>query len=159
MTSPSSIFPLRSAFRELAAFGLPLWNPWLHGGQPVLSNPSYAAFYPPSWLIFAASPIHTIHMLVLLHGAIAFAGAWRLARHFGCSRGVAALAGVGYLGCGAYLSLLSAFTLYCSMAWFPWLLVWGDRALRPLEGSPGGGRRCSPAVSWACSSSMASPRP
>jgi hypothetical protein len=128
--------PLRSAFRELAAFGLPLWNPWLHGGQPVLSNPSYAAFYPPSWLIFAVSPVHTITLLVLLHGAIAFAGGWRLARHFVCSRGVAALAGVGYLGCGAYLSLLSAFTLYCSLAWFPWLLVWADRTLRPREGEP-----------------------
>jgi hypothetical protein len=128
--------PLRSAFRELAASGLPLWNPWLHGGQPVLSNPSYGAFYPPSWLIFAVSPATTIELLVLLHGAIAFAGAWRLARHFGCGRGVAALAGIGYLGCGSYLSLLSAFTLYCSMAWFPWLLLWGDRTLRPREGEP-----------------------
>lgn len=128
--------PLRFAFRELAAFGLPLWNPWLHGGQPVLSNPSYAAFYPPSWLIFAVSPAHTITLLVLLHGAIAFAGAWRLARHFGGSRGVAALAGVGFLGCGAYLSLLSSFTLYCSLAWFPWLLIWGDRTLRPRQDEP-----------------------
>jgi hypothetical protein len=128
--------PLRSTFRELATFGLPLWNPWLHGGQPVLSNPSYGAFYPPSWLVFAVPPVYTITLLVLLHGAIAFAGAWRLARHFGCSRGVAALAGVGYLGCGAYLSLLSAFTLYCSLAWFPWLLVWADRMLRPREGEP-----------------------
>jgi hypothetical protein len=133
---PRFHLPLRSAFRELAAFGLPLWNPWLHGGQPVLSNPNYAAFYPPSWLILAVSPVHTITLLALLHGAIAFAGAWRLARHFGCSRGVAALAGVGYLGCGAYLSLLSAFTLYCSLAWFPWLLVWADRTLRPREGEP-----------------------
>jgi hypothetical protein len=128
--------PLRSTFRELAAFGLPLWNPWLHGGQPVLSNPSYGAFYPPSWLVFAVPPVTTITLLVLLHGAIAFAGAWRLARHFGCGRAVAALAGVGFLGCGAYLSLLSAFTLYCSLAWFPWLLVWGDRTLRPREGEP-----------------------
>ena len=37
---------------------------------------------------------------------------------------------VGYVGCGAYLSLLSAFTLFCSMAWFPWVLLWADRALR-----------------------------
>ncbi len=128
--------PLRATFRELAAFGLPVWNPWLHGGQPVLSNPSYGAFYPPSWLIFAVSPVLTFKLLVLLHGAIVFAGAWRLARHFGCSRGVAALAGIGFLGCGAYLSLLSAFTLYCSLAWFPWLLLWGDRTLRPAAGEP-----------------------
>jgi hypothetical protein len=122
--------PLRQAFRELASHGLPTWNPWLNGGQPLLSNPSYAAFYPPSWLIFAVPPHYLFSVLAFLHGAIAFAGAWRLARHFGCDRGAAALAAVGYAGGGAYLSLLSAYTLYCSMAWFPWALAWADEALR-----------------------------
>lgn len=129
--------PLRVAFRELAAHGLPTWNPWLHGGQPLLSNPSYAAFYPPTWLIFAVPPHYALSLLAFLHGAIAFAGAWRLARHLGCGRGAAALAAVGYAGCGAYLSLLSAYTLFCSMAWFPWVLAWADQALRAedrLEG-------------------------
>ncbi len=122
--------PLRAAFRELAAHGLPTWNPWLNGGQPLLSNPSYAAFYPPSWLVFAVPPQYLFSVLAWLHGAIAFAGAWRLARHLGCNRGAAALAAVGYAGCGAYLSLLSAYTLFCSMAWFPWVLAWADEALR-----------------------------
>jgi hypothetical protein len=129
--------PLRAAFRELAAHGLPTWNPWLNGGQPLLSNPSYAAFYPPGWLIFAVPPHYALSLLAFLHGAIAFAGAWRLARHLGCGRGAAALAAVGYAGCGAYLSLLSAYTLFCSMAWFPWVLAWADQALRaedPLDG-------------------------
>ncbi|HEY0511183.1 MAG TPA: hypothetical protein VGH73_04725 [Thermoanaerobaculia bacterium] len=126
--------PLRLAFRELAAYGLPAWNPWLHGGQPLLSNPSYAAFYPPSWLVFAVPPSYLFSLLALLHGGIAFAGAWRLARHLGCGRGAAALAAVGYAGSGAYLSLLSAYTLFCSMAWFPWVLLWADQALRAPAG-------------------------
>jgi hypothetical protein len=126
--------PLRTSFRDLAEFGLPMWNPWLHGGQPILSNPSYGSFYPPSWLIFAAPPHYALSLMVLLHAAIAFAGAWRLARHFGCGRGVAALAAVGYVGCGAYLTLLSAYTLFGSMAWFPWVVAWGDAALREPEG-------------------------
>lgn len=126
--------PLRAAFRDLAAFGLPTWNPWLNGGQPLLSNPSYAAFYPPSWLVFAVPPSYLFGLLALLHAALAFAGAWRLARHFGCGRGAAALAAVGYSGSGAYLSLLSAYTLFCSMAWFPWVLLWADQALRAPAG-------------------------
>src|SRR4029077_19885561 len=44
---------------------------------------------------------------------------------------------VGYAGCGAYLSLLSAFTLFCSMAWFPWVLLWADQALRAPGGADG----------------------
>ncbi len=126
--------PLRSAFRDLTRFGLPVWNPWLHGGQPVLSNPSYGAFYPPSWLIFLAPPAYALSLMAVLHAAIAFAGAWRLARHFGCGRGAAALAGVGYVGCGVYFSLLSAYNLFGSMAWLPWVLAWGDEALRTPVG-------------------------
>ena len=126
--------PLRFAFRELAAFGLPLWNPWLHGGQPLLSNPSYGAFYPPSWLVLAIPPYYALSWLAVLHVALAFAGAWRLARRLGCGRDVAALAGIGYSGCGAYLSQLNAYTLLLSLAWLPWLLAWADEALRAPRG-------------------------
>ncbi|HSF41502.1 MAG TPA: hypothetical protein VLT87_17010 [Thermoanaerobaculia bacterium] len=121
--------PLRTAFRWLVELGVPGWNPWLHGGQPVLSNPSYAAFYPPSWLVFLVAPHYALSLLVLLHAGIGLAGAWALARRLGCGRGGAALAAVGYAGCGALLSLLSAFTLFSSMAWFPWVLFFGDAAL------------------------------
>ncbi len=126
--------PLRATFKELAAFGPPVWNPWLHGGQPILSNPSYGSFYPPSWLIFLTPPAYALSLMAVLHGGVAFAGAWRLARHFGCGRGPAALAGVGYIGCGAVLSLLSSYTLFGSMAWLPWVLAWADEALRLPQG-------------------------
>ncbi|MFL6293719.1 MAG: hypothetical protein ACJ759_22730 [Thermoanaerobaculia bacterium] len=126
--------PLRATFRWLAEQGLPVWNPWLNGGQPVLSNPSYAAFYPPSWLVLALPPAYALNLLVVLHAAIAFAGAWWLARRLGAGRGGAALAAVGYTGSGTLLSLISALTLFCSMAWFPWFLGWADAALRAEPG-------------------------
>lgn len=126
-----SIFhlPLRAAFRELASFGLPQWNPWLHGGQPILSNPSYAAFYPPSWLVLVVPPAYALSLLALLHAALAFGGAWYLARRLGCGRGAAALAGLAFSGSGAYLSMLSAYTLLWGITWLPWMLAWGDAAL------------------------------
>jgi len=122
--------PLRLTFRNLAAFGLPVWNPFLNGGQPILSNPSYGAFYPPSWLVFAVPPYFALSLLTILHAGLAFAGAWFLARRLGCGRGAAALAAVGFSGCGVFLSLLSALTLLWSLAWLPWLLAWADEALR-----------------------------
>ncbi len=126
--------PLRTAFRELTAFGLPEWNPWLHGGQPILSNPNYGAFYPPGWLVLAVPPTYALSLLAALHAALAFAGAWWLARRLGCGRGAAALAGVGYSGCGVYLSLLNAFAMLTGFAWLPWLLGWADAALRAPKG-------------------------
>src|SRR5436305_5424367 len=137
---PTFHLPLRTSFRELAAFGLPVWNPWLHGGEPVLSNPSYAAFYPPSWLVLAVPPAYALSLLAVLHAAIAFAGAWWLARRLGARRGAAALAALGFTGSGASLSLLNAFTLFCRMAWFPWVLAAGDAALRGDAQGPGGRR-------------------
>jgi hypothetical protein len=121
--------PLRASFARLAAHGLPLWNPYLNGGQPLLSNPSYAAFYPPSWLVLVLAPARALSVLVVLHAAIGFAGAFFFARRLGAGRGAASLAALGYTGSGAALSLISAFTLFCSMAWFPWFLAWGDAAL------------------------------
>jgi len=126
--------PLRAAFRWLAEEGLPVWNPWLNGGQPVLSNPSYAAFYPPSWLVLVIPPAYALSLLVVLHAGIAFAGAWWLARRLGSGRGGAALAAIGFTGSGALLSLISALTLFSSMAWFPWFLGWSDEALRAEPG-------------------------
>jgi hypothetical protein len=128
--------PLRVCFARLAARGLPLWNPYLNGGQPILSNPSYAAFYPPSWLALALPPARALSLLVVLHAGIAFAGAFHLARRLGCGRSAAALAALGYTGSGAALSLVSALTLFCSMAWFPWLLAWGDAALTATAWRP-----------------------
>ncbi|HXO27834.1 MAG TPA: hypothetical protein VOA80_10845, partial [Thermoanaerobaculia bacterium] len=135
--------PLRVCFRNLVAGGvLPLWNPWLNGGQPILSNPSYAAFYPPTWLALPLPPEYALSVLAMLHAAIAFAGAWRLARRLGAGKGAAALAAVGYTGSGALLSLLEAYTLFCSMAWLPWVLALGDDALR----RPAGGTWRRPAL-------------
>jgi len=135
--------PLRVCFRNLVAGGvLPLWNPWLNGGQPILSNPGYAAFYPPTWLALPLPPEYALSVLAMLHAAIAFAGAWRLARRLGAGKGAAALAAVGYTGSGALLSLLEAYTLFCSMAWLPWVLALGDDALR----RPAGGTWRRPAL-------------
>jgi hypothetical protein len=126
--------PLRLTFRQLAALGPPVWNPWLNGGQPILSNPSYGAFYPPSWLVLAVPPHYALTLMTVLHVALAFAGAWFLARRLGCGRGAAALAAVGFSGCGAFLSLLSSLNLLWSLAWFPWPLAWADAALRTPPG-------------------------
>ncbi len=126
--------PLRLTFRNLAAFGLPAWNPFLNGGQPILSNPSYGAFYPPSWLVFAVPPHYALSLLTIFHAGLAFAGAWFLARRLGCGRGAAALAAVGFSGCGVFLSLLGALNLLWSLAWFPWPLAWAEQALSAAPG-------------------------
>jgi hypothetical protein len=45
------------------------------------------------------------------------------------------LAGIGYTGCGAYLSLLNALGMLMGFAWLPWFLGWADAALRAPRGA------------------------
>lgn len=121
--------PLRVDLARLAAGGLPAWNPYLYGGQPLLSNPSYAAFYPPTWIAFALPPAYALSVSVVLHALIGLAGAWVLARRLGCGREAAALAAAGFAGGGATVSLLHASNLFTGIVWLPWVLAWGDAAL------------------------------
>ena len=121
--------PLRGEFRALAAHGLPRWNPLLHGGDAILSNPHYSAFYPATWLLLPLEPTNAIRWLILLHAVLALFGAYRLLRRLGC-RGVAAGFGaVAYAGGGTFVGLAGTLLMFTGMAWLPWLLAWGEDLL------------------------------
>lgn len=114
--------PLRAAFAQAFDSGNPGWNSLTQGGQPLLSDPSYAAFYPPTWLNLIL-PIHrAISLLVFAHALLAASGAWRLARRLGCREDVALLAATSYASGGPFVSLIHAHPMLPAMAWFPWML-------------------------------------
>lgn len=119
--------PLRTALLQATEVGLPTWNAGIHGGQAILSNPNYAAFYPPTWLMLLVPVHYSISLVILLHAAIAFFGARRLARHLGCSPGPALMAGVGFAFGGAALATTNLLTTFCGLAWMPWILYGCDR--------------------------------
>ncbi len=130
--------PLRQAMATMVHAGeLPEWNPAIHGGQPILSNPNYAAFYPPSWLGLVLPVGYAMGLLVILHAGWALAGAWRLLRQLGAAPDAAALGAMGFAASSWFLSLTSTFNFYCSMAWFPWVLAATERAFcHPRGQSP-----------------------
>lgn len=122
--------PLRQVVVELVRHGeLPEWNRWIHGGQPILSNPNYAAFYPPAWLGIVLPLPYALNLLVLAHAAWALVGSWRLLRRLGAGSEAAALGAMGFAASSWFLSLTSTFNFFCSMAWFPWALAAGEEAL------------------------------
>lgn len=119
--------PLREVAARLVAAGeLPEWNRFIHGGQPILSNPNYAAFYPPTWLALAVPVPYALGLLVPLHAALALGGAWRLLRRLGAGTEAGGLGAMGFACSSWFLSLPNTFTSFCSMAWFPWVLAAGQ---------------------------------
>lgn len=121
--------PLRTLLAEAWAEGFPWWNAALHGGQPILSNPNYAAFYPPTWLAFLLPPTLAVQLTLLLHAAWAYAGSWRLARSLDCRPWIAVFAAVAFTAGGAFVSSATLLTLFCGLAWTPWILLWAGRLL------------------------------
>ncbi len=102
----------------------------LHGGQPILSNPNYAAFYPPTWLGLLFEPVTGLQILYVLHLLGLALGAFVLLRYLEARPSVATL---GAMSCSAGfgLYLVSSFNLLCGFAWLPWV---GWLTLRSLEG-------------------------
>src|SRR5690242_4000423 len=50
---------------------LPLWNPYVFSGMPLLGDGQTALFYPPNWLFFFLPGVAALNYDLLLHFSIA----------------------------------------------------------------------------------------
>ncbi|MBI4227058.1 MAG: hypothetical protein HY600_02150 [Candidatus Omnitrophica bacterium] len=77
---------------------LPLWDPYLGGGDSLIGSPQAGLFYPPAWLVWLAPTVHAgLRLVVYLHLVAAAGGGYLLARWLGCPPVAAVLAPVGLL--------------------------------------------------------------
>ncbi len=118
-------YPYRDCVSEAARAGqLPLWNPYLFMGAPLLANSQAAVLYPLHWpLIWLSSP-KQVAWSIVLHVALAGAGTYLLCRQaLHLSRRAAWTSAVvfalgGFLGAQVeHVNQLNA------TAWLPWLLL------------------------------------
>lgn len=106
--------------------GLPLWNPYYGGGQPLAANPLAALFYPPTLLVHLL-PLRE-YFLVLMLGHLVFAGLGTLLlarRALGLSRLPALVAAISFMATPRLISHLGAghVTLVQTVSWYPWLAL------------------------------------
>ena len=124
-----------AAARALQAGKLPLWNPYLFAGAPLLANSQAGVFYPLNWPLWLLSGptleglTRTLHWSVLLHLALAAVNTYLLARRLRVGRWGAALAGLLYAG-GGFLGVhVEHLNQLQGLAWLP-LVFWGVRGDR-----------------------------
>lgn len=116
-------YPWRAAaFDALRAGRLPLWNPLVGHGAPLLANYQTAVFYPPNWLYLLIPAEYAMGWIGLLHLVWAGIGMAAYLRRLGVDRlgqgmGMLAFAlSTWIVGRFGFLSITSAYP------WLPWLL-------------------------------------
>ena len=114
--------------RTLAAGSWPVWNPYASFGQPLLANPNYEVYYPPTLLNLVMAPWTYYRLFVFLHLVVAGLGTYALGRRLGLSRMVAALTGIAWMASGPLVSLVSLWNHLAAAAWMPWSAWAGHRA-------------------------------
>lgn len=137
-------FPLFDyAFQALKHGRLPQWDPTMYSGMTFVGNVQAALFYPPTWIMYAASwgrdvlPFQAVQDLTLAHVWLAFTLCflWLRAKRLdpmACALGGGVFAYSGYL-----CTQLQHFGLVAAYAWFP-LGLWGidqaaeRRCFKPL---------------------------
>jgi len=123
-------YPYRAYVAQTLRSGhLPLWNPYLFCGAPLLANPQSAVFYPPHWPLMWLEPPKMIAWSMALHlwlaGTFAYAYARRSLRlsPFAALGGALAFVGSGFLGTQAeQINQLN------TTAWLPLALLLLDEA-------------------------------
>lgn len=101
-------YPQKLRFVELIKNGgLPLWDRYLHGGQPFLANLNNVALYPLNVLYLVLSPIRAFNIDIVLHVFLAALFLYLLARALEFNKPASLTGALIYAFCGYTLSLLN----------------------------------------------------
>jgi hypothetical protein len=109
--------------RMIAAGQLPLWNPYIFAGTPLLASIYPGALYPPNWVFAVFAPTTAMNIVVITTYHLALIGTYLYARRIGATRIGALLAGLAFTF-GGYLVAHAGHTSRIAAAvWLPWILL------------------------------------
>src|SRR5262245_16838001 len=113
-------YPRRLLATQMIRNGqLPLWNPYIMGGMPLLADGYSALLYPLS-LVFVVLPVaQAFGWYALIHLALAGLGTYWLARGLGHRPLPATASALAYMGCGFTMSWLGFPEFIGVIAWLP----------------------------------------
>ncbi len=114
----------------LTAGELPLWNPFIQGGEPYLPSLASAALFPTTLLYLVVPPVLALNLSVVVALVVLVLGAYALARTLGLGRAAAVVAAAVAALAGPTLSLVNLLNHLHGFALLPWLLLLWDGAAR-----------------------------
>ncbi len=126
-------YPYRDFSSQALRSGqIPLWNPYLFMGAPLLANSQTAVLYPLHWPLLWLSAPKQLAWSIVLHIGLASAGTYLFARRSLRVGPAAALVSAAIFGLGGFLSAqVEHLNQLNASAWLPWLLLCLDGAVSP----------------------------
>lgn len=124
--------PFRHICAEaLRAGRLPWWTDLAGAGFPLLADGQAGCLYPPNMVALLALPtLPALHVLLLLHQAIAAAGAALLFRRLGVSPTISAGSGVAFAFCAFFVAKARQLNMIETAAWAPWCWLYIEELIR-----------------------------
>jgi hypothetical protein len=121
------------AFESIRNGHLPLWNPLVGMGAPLIANYQSALFYPPNVLLFLTDPAWGHGLLVLLHIVWAGLGMVYLTRRLGFGLMAQAIAGLAFSLSGYSIARAGFLSINAAVSWLPWMIAWTDAVAREVS--------------------------
>jgi len=130
-------FPLRVLVgRDLRQGILPLWNPYLFSGTPLLGGFNAGAAYPTTWLT-AVLPIFAAWWLTLAAAYdVALAGMYLFLRRQGIAATAATFGACTFALAGYMVAQIVHVDLISGAAWLPWMTLSVHALTEPGEAAP-----------------------
>jgi uncharacterized membrane protein YfhO len=123
------------AFETLRNGHLPLWNPLVGMGAPLIANYQSALFYPPNVLLIITGPVWGQGLLVLVHVVWAGIGMIYLARKLGFGLMAQTVAGLAFSLSGYNIARAGFLSINAAVAWLPWMIAATEIVIREVADS------------------------
>ena len=113
---------------------IPLWNPWVGMGAPMVGNYQSAIFYPPYWillLLYSLLGIKTmswgVTIVVVFHLIWSGLGVAKLLEEIELSKLAQIVGGLSFSLSGYLVARASFLSINAAVAWLPWILLYSLR--------------------------------
>src|SRR5215204_4330711 len=115
--------PLRVAAANITLSGsLPLWNPYIFGGMPLLASAQGGLLFPPNWFYLAFAPQAATNLMVVTSYMVAALGAYLYARRAGASVAGAFVTSLAWQWGGFLVGQIGHINIVQTAACLPWVL-------------------------------------
>jgi hypothetical protein len=115
--------PLRVAAANITRAGsLPLWNPYIFGGMPLLASAQGGLLFPPNWFYLAFDPQTATNLMVVASYVLAALGAYLYARRAGAGLAGSVVTSLAWQWGGFLVGQIGHINIVQTGAMLPWVL-------------------------------------